>query len=126
MNTNDFLEKMKSLLDGDPDAKIQFDDIYEPRSVAVVPEDAWRSLFVTKDGYIRYYGRYFDGRKEEYPECYIESRDCGVSVVLPNGKTGSRPLPILPTGISYLHLQIAATDNAEVGVYVSHLSFKAE
>lgn len=79
MNTNDFLEKMKSLLDGDPDAKIQFDDIYEPRSVAVVPEDAWRSLLVTKDGYIRYYGRYFDGRKEEYPECYIESRDCGVS-----------------------------------------------
>ena len=49
-----------------------------------------------------------------------------VSVVLPNGETESKQLPNLPTGISYLHLQIAATDNAEVGVYVSHLSFKAE
>ena len=49
-----------------------------------------------------------------------------ISVVLPSGETQSKKLSILPTGISYLHLQVAAEDNKQVGIYISHLSFNAE
>ncbi len=55
-------------------------EIYEPRVVAVPPQDACNHLCVTPDGEIRFYG--VDGKKNPHDEgrrVYIASRDCGLS-----------------------------------------------
>ena len=75
-----FLSTMKLLLEADEDSKKLLSDIFEPRDVAVPPDDAWRSLLVTRQGYIRCYGEYYSNKTDQNGRvCYIESRDAGLS-----------------------------------------------
>ena len=63
----------------DYDQKV-LQSIYEPRFVAVPPQDAWNTVCVTDDGEIRVYGQ--EGRKNSADtgkRIYIASRDCGLS-----------------------------------------------
>ena len=78
----DILQQMQQHL-GEDDIR-QLKDIYEPTQVAVPDADATNGLCVTREGAIRFYGDYRRTFPEpegtsSFPECYIESKDCGLS-----------------------------------------------
>ena len=77
--TPEYVDRIAArLTDGD---RRQLGDIYEPTEVAIPDADAYRSLCVTDDGRIRFWGEY--RKKSVYdndcPRCYIESCDGGLS-----------------------------------------------
>lgn len=78
----DILSQMRNGLSDDEIRQLK--DIYEPKQVAVPDADATNGLCITRDGAIRFYGDYKRTVPEldgifSFPECYIESRDCGLS-----------------------------------------------
>ncbi len=74
-----YVNKIESLL-SDGDKKI-LSDIYAPTVVAVPDDEPYRSLCITREGYIRFYGAYMKKHvlDKDHDVCYMESRDAGLS-----------------------------------------------
>lgn len=73
-----YLQAMERALSEDD--KTLLKAIFEPRVVAVAPEDAWRSLCVAPDGELRCYGAINKKwHRDPGQRIYMSSRDCGLS-----------------------------------------------
>jgi hypothetical protein len=120
-NDTDILKAMEDRLSGEDRELLKA--VYEPRAVAVPPENAWRSLCVSSGGELRCYGS--TGKKRHDAggrRVYISSADCGLSWkthIVKDGALGAAVLsPYSGTYITVAAAKDCAAEAGKGGAYV--------